>query len=70
MLFTHRGLSGPAILQISSYWREARRSRLHAALSWRWRKTLRQARRQNGRQALHNALAELMPKRLAQRLPI
>ena len=65
ILFTHRGLSGPAILQISNYWREG------AALSVDLRRggdvaaALRQARGQAGRAGLATALARLLPERLA-----
>ena len=31
LLFTHRGLSGPAVLQISSYWREGQPMRIDLA---------------------------------------
>ncbi|WP_342240528.1 NAD(P)/FAD-dependent oxidoreductase [Inquilinus sp. OTU3971] len=66
MLFTHRGLSGPSILQISSYWREGQEievSMLPGTDAFDW---LRGARAANGRQALHTVLAEALPKRLAQ----
>lgn len=66
VLITHRGLSGPAILQISSYWREGGDISLnllpHADLAG----VLKAARKQNGRQALQTALSEPLPKRLAQ----
>jgi predicted Rossmann fold flavoprotein len=68
MLFTHRGLSGPSILQISSYWREGEEILVSMLPEVEVVESLRQARRHNGRQALHNALAELMPKRLAQKI--
>ena len=66
MLFTHRGLSGPSILQISSYWREGQEievSMLPGTDVFEW---LRGARTANGRRALHTVLAEALPKRLAQ----
>jgi predicted Rossmann fold flavoprotein len=66
MLFTHRGLSGPSILQISSYWREGQEievSMLPGTDVFDW---LRGARAANGRRALHTVLAEALPKRLAQ----
>ena len=66
VLITHRGLSGPAILQISSYWREGGDISLnllpHADIAG----VLKAARQQNGRQALQTALSEPLPKRLAQ----
>ncbi|MBF9231771.1 BaiN/RdsA family NAD(P)/FAD-dependent oxidoreductase [Microvirga alba] len=66
MLFTHRGLSGPAILQISSYWREGAEITLTMLPGTDVFEALRAARAQNGRQALHTALSALLPKRLAQ----
>jgi predicted Rossmann fold flavoprotein len=66
MLFTHRGLSGPAILQISSYWREGSEITLSMLPGTNLFEELRAARAQNGRQALQTALASFLPKRLAQ----
>ena len=66
MLFTHRGLSGPAILQISSYWREGQEIGVDMAPGTDVFETLRAARGLNPRQALQTALAALLPKRLAQ----
>lgn len=68
MLFTHRGLSGPAILQISSYWREGEDIRVHIRPDLDLYTLLRDARQANGRQAVQTALAEHMPKRLAHML--
>ncbi|MGO4525261.1 NAD(P)/FAD-dependent oxidoreductase [Microvirga sp. 2MCAF35] len=66
MLFTHRGLSGPAILQISSYWREGDEIELALLPGVNLFEELRAARAQNGRQALQTALSAFLPKRLAQ----
>ena len=66
LLFTHRGLSGPAILQISSYWREGGEIELSLLPGVDLFEELRAARAQNGRQALQTALAAFLPKRLAQ----
>ncbi len=66
MLFTHRGLSGPAILQISSYWREGDEITLSLLPGVNLFEELRAARAQNGRQALQTALSAFLPKRLAQ----
>ena len=66
MLFTHRGLSGPAILQISSYWREGDEIVLSMLPGVNLFEELRAARTQNGRQALQTALSAFLPKRLAQ----
>lgn len=66
LLFTHRGLSGPAILQISSYWREGDEITLALAPHTDIFARLRETRAANGRQAPATALATLLPKRLAQ----
>ncbi|ESZ72715.1 NAD(FAD)-utilizing dehydrogenase [Mesorhizobium sp. L103C119B0] len=66
MLFTHRGLSGPSILQISSYWREGDEIRIAMLPGMDVAELLRAARRVNGRQAVQTVLANHLPKRLAQ----
>jgi len=66
MLFTHRGLSGPSILQISSYWREGDEIRIAMLPGVDVAELLRAARRVNGRQAVQTVLANHLPKRLAQ----
>ena len=66
MLFTHRGLSGPAILQISSYWREGDEITVNLAPGLNLFDVLRAARRDKARQAVSTVLAEHMPKRLGQ----
>jgi predicted Rossmann fold flavoprotein len=66
LLFTHRGLSGPAILQISSYWRAGEDIVIDMAPERDILALLKQARRDHPRQELTTALADLLPKRLAQ----
>ncbi|WP_354669082.1 NAD(P)/FAD-dependent oxidoreductase [Rhizobium sp. SSA_523] len=66
LLFTHRGLSGPSILQISSYWREGEEVALTLLPEIDLLARLKQARKENGRQALQTVLAEMLPRRLAQ----
>jgi predicted Rossmann fold flavoprotein len=66
MLFTHRGLSGPSVLQISSYWREGDEIRIAMLPGMDVAELLRGARRVNGRQAVQTVLANHLPKRLAQ----
>lgn len=68
LLFTHRGLSGPAILQISSYWREGDDITLDIEPDIDLLGHLKKARRANGRQSAQTALGEILPKRLAQYL--
>jgi predicted Rossmann fold flavoprotein len=65
MLFTHRGLSGPAILQISSYWQEGAEIRISLLPGQDLFALLQAAKAQNGRQAAHTFLATLLPRRLA-----
>ncbi|MUZ73642.1 aminoacetone oxidase family FAD-binding enzyme [Agrobacterium vitis] len=66
LLFTHRGLSGPAILQISSYWREGDAITLSLQPGLDFLDLLKAARRDNGRQAVQTVLGQYLPKRLAQ----
>jgi len=66
LLFTHRGLSGPAILQVSSYWREGEEIVIDMAPGTDLYAALRAARAEHGRQAVHTVLAHHLPKRLAQ----
>ncbi|AYC99708.1 NAD(P)/FAD-dependent oxidoreductase [Neorhizobium sp. NCHU2750] len=66
LLFTHRGLSGPAILQISSYWREGDEITVVIEPDRRISDDLKVARKANGKQAIQTALSEILPKRLAQ----
>jgi predicted Rossmann fold flavoprotein len=68
LLFTHRGLSGPAILQISSYWREGREIAIDLLPGTDVLDALRAARQQNGKQSPHNFLASLLPRRLAKEI--
>ncbi|RYG10585.1 MAG: aminoacetone oxidase family FAD-binding enzyme, partial [Caulobacteraceae bacterium] len=65
MLFTHRGLSGPAILQISSYWREGEAITLDMAPGVAVVDRLKAARDANGKQAVATALGQIVPRRLA-----
>ncbi len=66
LLFTHRGLSGPAILQISSYWREGEEITVVIEPDVDLLALLKKAKQLNGRQSAQTALAEILPKRLAQ----
>jgi predicted Rossmann fold flavoprotein len=67
LLFTHRGLSGPVILQISSYWREGHDIVVDMAPGRDVLAALKQSRRDRPRQELATALGEFLPKRLAQK---
>ncbi|WP_255350731.1 NAD(P)/FAD-dependent oxidoreductase [Brevundimonas sp. AAP58] len=69
MLFTHRGLSGPAILQISSYWREGDPITVSMAPGVPVLERLKARKAENGgKQAVHTALSEIVPRRLAETL--
>jgi len=65
VLFTHRGLSGPAILQISSYWREKDPVVLSLLPRENIFQTLKDRRKQQGKRAVSTILSELLPRRLA-----
>ncbi|MGY6588834.1 MAG: NAD(P)/FAD-dependent oxidoreductase [Wenzhouxiangella sp.] len=67
MLFTHKGLSGPAMLQVSSYWQPGEPVTINLLPDLDLGDHLRGLRRERPRQQLHNALAELLPRSLAQR---
>jgi hypothetical protein len=64
LLFTHRGLSGPAVLQISSYWREGTPIRLNLAPDIDLPAALARA-KASSRKRIANELALLVPSRLA-----
>jgi predicted Rossmann fold flavoprotein len=64
LLFTHRGLSGPAVLQISSYWREGQPLRIDLAPEADVAAFLAQA-KQRSRKLVTNELSALVPSRLA-----
>ena len=65
LLFTHRGLSGPAVLQISSYWREGQPIRLNLAPELDLAQLLLEAKGRS-RKLIANELATLLPARLAE----
>lgn len=65
LLFTHRGLSGPAILQISSYWDEGAEIAINLLPGQSVLDALKAARQTQGRKALGTVLAGLLPKALA-----
>ncbi|MES2196259.1 MAG: NAD(P)/FAD-dependent oxidoreductase [Pseudomonadota bacterium] len=65
LLFTHRGLSGPAILQISSYWRDGQDIVIDMAPGTDVLAGLKQLRRDHPKQEMATALSGLVPKRLA-----
>ena len=68
MLVTHRGVSGPAILQLSSYWQPGDALHLDLLPGHDALQTLRALQQERPNAELRNVLADLIPKRLAQRL--
>lgn len=66
LLFTHRGLSGPVILQISSYWLPGEELQIDLAPGQNIAALLKETRGQSGRIAVATALGRLLPERLAQ----
>ena len=65
MLFTHRGLSGPAILQISSFWREGDELSINLSPDKDLLPVLKEARQASPRAAIHNVLSGQLPKKVA-----
>jgi predicted Rossmann fold flavoprotein len=65
LLFTHRGLSGPAVLQVSSYWTMGTTIEIDLAPGRDLAAELLLA-KQSSRRRLGNELAELIPRRLAE----
>ena len=68
MLVTHRGISGPAILQVSSYWEPGDALRLDLLPGADAFETLQALQRKRPASELRTVLGELLPKRFAQRL--
>ncbi|MCB6177056.1 NAD(P)/FAD-dependent oxidoreductase [Rhodobacter sp. Har01] len=68
VLFTHRGLSGPAVLQLSSYWREGQEIALDLCPGLDAAAALRAAKARAGKGHLAGALARLVPERVARHL--
>jgi hypothetical protein len=68
LLFTHRGLSGPAVLQASSYWREGEAITVDLDPGGDLLEALRRQRQQAGRRNLTTELAQHLPARLVEHL--
>jgi len=68
ILFTHWGLSGPAVLQISSYWRPGERIHIDLFPTKNIREVIDAGRRVNGRKSLSALLAEIFTKKFAEAL--
>jgi predicted Rossmann fold flavoprotein len=68
MLITHRGLSGPAILQISSYWREGKAVEINMAPNHEIGTELAGARHHRPKATVATVLSDFLPKRFAQHI--
>ena len=66
MLFTHRGLSGPSILQISSYWKQGENIKVNMSPKLNVYQFLEEKKKSNPKQDIQNIISDLLPKRLAQ----
>lgn len=65
LLFTHRGLSGPSILQISSYWENNKNISVNVNPNINYSNFLLTKKSSNSQQEIQNILSETIPKRLA-----
>ena len=66
LLFTHRGLSGPAVLQISSYWTEGQDIRVNLLPQTDLLRELRNLRQTAGKRQVATVLTQFMPARLVE----
>jgi len=66
MLFTHRGLSGPSILQISSYWKMGQNININLLPKLNVYNFLEEKKKSNPKQDIGTIISDLLPKRLAQ----
>jgi predicted Rossmann fold flavoprotein len=66
ILFTHRGLSGPAILQISSFWRAGQAVTINLLPEINIKETLTQWQSEQGQKSVKNLLSTLLPKRFVE----
>ena len=66
MLFTHRGLSGPSILQISSYWKQGNDITINLLPKLNIYQFLEEKRKLNPKLDIGNIIGDILPKRLAQ----
>ena len=68
MLFTHRGLSGPAILQISSYWKKGDKIEINLLPDTNITEWLEQLQKTHPKAELKTCLSQKIPKKLAHKL--
>ncbi len=65
LIFTHRGISGPSILQISSYWKPERTIEVNLLPQNSMDKTLKERRIKTPKQNISNVLSDFLPNKLA-----
>ena len=65
LIFTHRGISGPSILQISSYWKPDRSIEVNLLPLNSMDKTLKERRIKTPKQNISNVLSDFLPNKLA-----
>jgi len=65
MLFTHKGLSGPSILQISSYWKLGDNIKINLSPKENVFKLLENKKNLNPKEEITNIIEDILPKRLA-----
>ncbi|GLQ73087.1 BaiN/RdsA family NAD(P)/FAD-dependent oxidoreductase [Vibrio penaeicida] len=68
LLFTHRGLSGPAVLQISSFWQAGQKVTINLVPEADVMDLLTTSREKHPNQSLKNTLSKVLPKRLVETL--
>ncbi|MDP2574920.1 NAD(P)/FAD-dependent oxidoreductase [Vibrio penaeicida] len=68
LLFTHRGLSGPAVLQISSFWQAGQKVTINLVPEADVLDLLTASREKHPNQSLKNTLSKVLPKRLVETL--
>ena len=68
LLFTHRGLSGPSVLQISSYWKPGEAISINLVPDHDIQQLLDNSKEKHPNQSLKNTLAKVLPKRLVEAL--
>jgi len=70
ILFTHKGLSGPAILQISSYWKPGQSVELNLLPELNLEEHIHQQKHSNPKQQIKTLLGQVLPKRFAEHLTL
>ena len=65
MLFTHRGLSGPSILQISSYWKQGDNIKVNLSPKLNVYQLLEEKRKLNPKFDILNIISEILPKKIS-----